>query len=744
MKLFLATILITFMAAIAQGQTMITGKVSNQKKEPLQSASIHIKESGTGTTTDSAGNFKIIVPEKGSKSLIISCVGYEPKSVLVHPEDAALQIVIILRDEAKVLGDVVVMSAGTFIASDKAKGASLTPMDAVTVAGTGGDVANSMRALPGVQQVGESEGLFVRGGTSDEAKQFIDGVAFPNPNYASVPGIMQPARVNPFLFKGILFNTGGYSALYGDALSSALILETVDLPEKSEASLHLFPTSQGLGFQHLAKNKQTSMGVTLNYSNAGIFYNKIVKQAAGYFHGPEYISSDFNFRVKTSKTGILKFYANYGYNNTGLGQADIDSIDLESSFQTKGNNLYSNLSYRESLRNNWKIDAAVSYNYSSQDIEKSLHNAENEKILINRYPFSEKNGSYTSKHNFLNSKVVLSKRFKGRQTLRFGAEYIHQDVTNSLSEPNVEGRSAYIEDATAMFAETDLQLNRKLAARIGLRSEQSSLLQQINITPRVSVAYKLSEKNQLSLAYGIFYQKPLSEYLLQNKRLNFSKATHYIINYQRNASNRFLRAELFYKAYKNLISTDSAIGNNGDGYAKGFELFFRDKRSVRDLDYWVSYSYLDTKRKFMNYPYQLNPTYATPHTFSLAVKRFFPALNFMANAAYWFTTGRPYYNIKTESDGRPVIQYSGTTKNYQSLNVSFAYLFNISKKWKDFSGIGFGMNNVLGTKQVFGYNFSYDGNNKTPVTLPATRFYYIGFFMSLGTDRRDDIINQNL
>ncbi|MCW3119261.1 MAG: TonB-dependent receptor, partial [Chitinophagaceae bacterium] len=60
------------------------------------------------------------------------------------------------------------------------------------------------------------------------------------------------------------------------------------------------------------------------------------------------------------------------------------------------------------------------------------------------------------------------------------------------------------------------------------------------------------------------------------------------------------------------------------------------------------------------------------------------------------------------------------------------------------TGIGFGMNNVLGSKQVFGYNYSYNGNNKTLITLPATRFYYIGIFMSFGIDRRDDFINQNL
>ena len=54
------------------------------------------------------------------------------------------------------------------------------------------------------------------------------------------------------------------------------------------------------------------------------------------------------------------------------------------------------------------------------------------------------------------------------------------------------------------------------------------------------------------------------------------------------------------------------------------------------------------------------------------------------------------------------------------------------------------MNNVLGTKQIFGYNYSYNGLYKIPITQPATRNYYIGLFMTFGIDRRDDFINEKL
>ena len=78
--------------------------------------------------------------------------------------------------------------------------------------------------MPGAQQIGEQEGLFVRGGTGEETKQFIDGTLVNNPYYTSVPDIATRGRFSPFLFKGTVFSTGGYSALYGQALSSAVIL----------------------------------------------------------------------------------------------------------------------------------------------------------------------------------------------------------------------------------------------------------------------------------------------------------------------------------------------------------------------------------------------------------------------------------------------------------------------------------------------------------------------------------------
>jgi vitamin B12 transporter len=483
------------------------------------------------------------------------------------------------------------VSAGSFEASDKAKGASLTPIDAVTVAGNGGDIANAIRYLPGAQQIGEKEGLFVRGGTGEETKQFLDGTLFKNPNFSSVPGVPQYARLNPFLFKGILFSSGSYSALYGQALSSALILESVDLPEKSSANFSLFPMNIAAGFQKLARNEKSSYGINARYGNFQL-YNSIVSQRPDFFHGPEYMSGDANFRIKTSKTGMLKFYTNYGYSHTGMRNPDVDSSDLLSSYEVKGENFYATLSYRELFSKNWKIDAAAAYNYYKEGIDNQLLNRDKEQLFLSSYPYNEKNNTTNTKSNFAQGKVVLSKMIHNNQTLRFGTEYFY-----SKDDYNYNDTLTTLDDGlVAAFAEADVRINRNIAARIGTRAEHSTLLQESTIAPRISVAYKFNDGGQINMAYGIFYQKPEIIYLSQNKNLDLIQATHYIINYQKKAYNRLFRIEAYYKKYKNLITTEPSVTNAGDGYARGIELFWRDKKTFKNFDYWITYTYLDTKK----------------------------------------------------------------------------------------------------------------------------------------------------
>jgi vitamin B12 transporter len=759
-------------------QRLVTGNVLNSQKEALPGVSIHLKGSPTGVNADSTGHFvldipgtgKSTLPPTGKMTLQVSAVGYESKEVRFDLEDSSLHLDIILQNKSKTLGDAVVISAGSFEASDKAKGASLTPMDAVTVAGSGGDIANALRSLPGAQPIADREGIFVRGGSSEEAKQFVDGALLPDPNFASVPGLPQPSRLNPFLFKGILFSTGGYSALYGDALSSALILETVDLPDKSSASLHFFPQNVGGGFQDLSRDGKSSYGFTAGYGNLHP-YNSLVPQKPDFFNGPAYLSGDANYRVKTSKTGMLKFYTNYGQSNIGMRNPDFDSTNLLSSFNLTNTNVYSNVSYRESLGNSWKIDAVAAYNYLGVAVANQLLDWKHQPVSLTTWPYNQKNFTTNVRSVFGQGRFVLRKQYSHNQALRFGAEYFKTNDDIRVRYPKADtldpgaGTLTRLKDnLVAGFAEGDIFLFPAMALKGGLRAEYSSQMKQFSLAPRISLAYRFHGGGQVNMAYGVFYQKPEDIYFAQKPDLHFTQASHYILNYQKKGGNRLFRVEAYYKVYKNLVTTRPsvgnrgngyvignggngyAIGNGGNGYARGIELFWRDKKTIKDLDYWITYTYLDTKRKYLDFPDQMRPNFSTPHSFSLAVKKFFPSLNLSANMSYALATGRPYYDIRSDSAGKAFLGDHGATNTYNAMNLSFAYLFCMFPHWKnkDFSGIGFGVNNIFGTREVFGYNYSRNGDNRMPVTPPAVRSFYIGLFMSFGINRSDDFINQHL
>jgi hypothetical protein len=187
-----------------------------------------------------------------------------------------------------------------------------------------------------------------------------------------------------------------------------------------------------------------------------------------------------------------------------------------------------------------------------------------------------------------------------------------------------------------------------------------------------------------------------------------------------------------------------ATNNNGYGEAKGFELFWRDKKTIKNVDYWISYSYLDTKRDFLNYPSLIEPPFASKHTGSLVVKKFVTKLKTQFNASYTYATGRPYYDIRNNS-GYSKIFDNGRTKDFNSMSFSLNYLPHVGKTGASkFTVLVFSVTNVLGSNNIFSYNYSYNGLNKQPVTPPAKRFYYLGYFISFGIDRTGDKINLTL
>lgn len=744
----LILLILLFSSVGLNAQVKVSGKIKDNRGKPLAGASITLKGTYDGGTSDSTGNFTFTTSETGAHVLEIQSVGFNTVDNNITIAKEPLVVNISLKEKLDEL-KAVTISAGAFAAGDTKKATVvLNAIDIATVGGGNADITSALKTLPGAQQIGEQEGLFVRGGEGYETKQFIDGTLVNNPYYTTIPDIATRGRFSPFLFKGTIFTTGGYSALYGQALSSALLLESIDLPEKSQVTASFSPLLVGVGTQQLSKDKNYSWGFDYDYVNVQLYFDA-VKQTPDYFKVPQFHTADANFRIKTKNNGMIKYYTTFNYNNLGLRRQDVDSLIMKDAFSLINHNWYNNLSWRQNLGDGWRINLGTSYSTNLDNIVAQLQNQQNQVVAFPNSPwYYGKAFTLDSRQDLSQIKAVIEKSLGGISTIRFGAEdwygynkYIYNDTTTILKD-----------NLTAVFAEADVHFTNELAAEVGVRFEHSTIINRSDIAPRISLAYKVGKGAQISAAYGIFYQKPELEQLLFTTNLSFIQATHYIINYQKIVKDRIFRVEAFYKQYNDLIKTVPVsysydqYNNAGSGYAKGIELFWRDKKTFKDFDYWISYSYLDTKRDFMNYPSEIKPDFAATHTASIVTKRFITKIKTGFNFTYSFATGRPYYDfLYNPSQNNYSIGDQGTTKDYNSLGFSVNYLPNLGKtNARNFWVLVASVTNVLGANNVYGYNYSLNGENKLPILPPAKRFYFIGIFLSRGVDRSQDAINNNL
>lgn len=744
-------IIFLFTTAVS-AQTPISGKVIDNRGRPVQGVSVSVADSYDGGTSDSLGRYSFESGEKGLKIISATASGYKSFTQSINLDSNPITVDLSLKEEVTEL-KAVVISAGTFEASDQKKGTALNSIDIVTTASANADITGALKTLPGTQQVGESEGLFVRGGTAGESKIFIDGTLVNNFFYTSTPGQASRGRFNPFLFKGTIFSAGGYSALYGQALSSVLLLESIDLPERSSADFGISYLAANAGFQQLAKNKKSSFGITYSYVNLSLVYN-LIKQRFDYFKVPVLHEGDANFRIKTSPTGIFKYYGYFSSTNVGFRNQDVDSLALKDAFDLRNFNMYHNFSWREKLRGGWNLNTGFSFSNNKNDIGNELQDSSNMKQQITTDPiYSFKNFNVINKGRYANAKIVLEKKLEGLSAVRFGAEenYINES-SDYTSYDGARYNETISDNIISGFGEADVYLTNSLAARLGVRSEHSKLIDAWNLAPRFSLAHKFRDNGQLSLAYGLFYQTPENKYLPSLKALHFARSAHYILQFQKISSQRTFRGEIFYKKYNDLFKTDLtngrfiAINNEGYGDAKGIEFFWRDKKTIKNFDYWLSYSFLDTKRDFLNYPSSIEPPFVAKHTASLVMKKFVTKIKTQFNASYTYATGRPYYNIAYDYNaGKFSILDKGRTKDFNILSLSINYLPNIGKQdARSFTVFVLSLTNVLGVENIFTYNYSANGKNRVAVTPPSKRFLYLGCFLSLGIDRTENAINNNL
>jgi hypothetical protein len=176
MKRFITiSILLTFIIQFSFAQTVLNGKVIDERGKPIFGANVYIKNSYDGTSSNIDGTWSFKTSEKGNHILVVNYISYETFEQEITISEKESEIIIQLEESVTRI-DAVTISAGMFEAGDEKKAVVLNSMDIMTTAGSAADIISAMSTLPGANTAGGRTGLYVRGGEGREAQTFIDGL----------------------------------------------------------------------------------------------------------------------------------------------------------------------------------------------------------------------------------------------------------------------------------------------------------------------------------------------------------------------------------------------------------------------------------------------------------------------------------------------------------------------------------------------------------------------------------------
>ena len=735
-------------AGLASAQYKISGTVVDEKNRPVKGASVSLDNTIDGATADSTGVFRFTTSEKGNQTIVATEVSHETSGMPIVITADMSGIVLHMKTNKVHDLDAVTITAGSYGASNDKTKTILKPLDIVTTAGANADVVKAIEMLPGTQQTGTENGLFVRGGDASELAILVDEMVVQNAFFSGPPGVATRSRFGAFQYQGIAFSSGGYSAKYGQALSGVLELNTTDLPDKSTVNLGL--NMAGIYASGTKKWKNSALDIGGNYNNLTPFYG-LATTNVKFYDVPVGGGANLRYTWKPNKNGILKVTANGTYTTSGIvvpnPYAGIKDTGVNSynpfaglpdtiNFVTKDQYYYTNVSYKQLFKDKYSLYTAASYSLDST------------KNTFGNIPINEKDQR-------MQFRIEGKDYFTTRLNLLVGTEVQNFGISKTFDTLNQHFTETHI----AGYAELEWTPINMIAIKPGVRYEHSALLNKDDIAPRIAMAIKTGNHSQVSLASGIFYQDPDNVYLLAGMHPGFQESIHYIANWQYTKDDRTLRIEGYYKKYANLILEHQlnpnntffdpnnyrvitpyaqTVDNSGSGYAQGLELFYRDKKSVKNLDYWISYSYIDTKRKYANFPDAATPTYIATNNLSLVAKYFVDKWQTNFSATYSYASGRPYYN-----PDRPLTAgnfLADKTPDFNNLALTVAYLHTFGK-W--FTVFYLSIDNITNQHNIFGYRYTYDSNNsvtgRDPVLPALYRSIFAGVNMSLTQFKKDEL-----
>jgi outer membrane cobalamin receptor len=298
-------ILLTVITNIALGQTKSLYVVDTLNKVPIQSAVVQSEDLKFNQITDENGFVNLTKLHKNTNTIVVHCVGYETKSVLVSDLNSTNQTAIIyLHQKISNLAEVTI-NAGSRIGIFK----TISDLDIHLR-----PINNSqeiLRMVPGLfigQHAGggKAEQIFLRGFDLDHGTDInisVDGMPVNMVSHAHGQGYADLHFVIPELIDEVNFNKGPYFADKGNFTTAGFVeFKTKDYLENNFAKVEggQFNTFRGIAGINLLKTTGDKRNQSLYFAGEGSL-------TKGYFDNPQNFSR-FN--------GILKYQGKISENNS--------------------------------------------------------------------------------------------------------------------------------------------------------------------------------------------------------------------------------------------------------------------------------------------------------------------------------------------------------------------------------------------------------------------------------------------
>jgi len=507
---------------LGQGGT-VNGMVRDARsRAPMPFVNVLIEGTTLGAVTDDAGAFGIGSVKPGLYNVLISSVGYKPRTVYEVQVGTArpVQLDIELEPSAVEL-QAVEVTRQPFQRTVESPLSVRTIGSAEIMRNPGGnrDISKVVRALPGVASTASFRNdIIIRGGAPNENRFFLDGIEVPTINHFSTQGSSggPVGLINVNFVREVDVITGAFPAARGNTLSSVFEFKQPDgNTEQRTLTFMLGSSDAGFTFDGpTGRNASTIISIRRSYL-------QFLFQALKLPFLPVYNDAQFKHTIRLNEKSRLTFLGLGAYDDLQLNRSSeegvSDPVTLERNQYILGN-----------------LPVNVQWNYTvgaryDRFVEKGFHTiVASRSMLSNRSEKFRYNNTSDPAGRLLDyASQEAENKFRYEATMTYGswrlvggtgyerARYTTDTYTRRLIQGNpveVDYNSKLTFDKYAAFAQLGRTMG-KLSASLGLRTDFTSLGGRLSdpigqLSPRLSMSYAVSDAVNLNANVGRYYQLP--------------------------------------------------------------------------------------------------------------------------------------------------------------------------------------------------------------------------------------------